>query len=80
VNHIVEIWEMVRDDRPVCVPSCLVCGWTGTGGSRPKAEGEGTAHEEGRAQADPRGGITVSGPATGPRPTRSEPDSAGRST
>jgi hypothetical protein len=80
VNHIVEIWEMVRDDRPICVPSCLVCGWTGTGGSRPKAEGEGAAHEEGRAPAGVRGDISVSGPASGWRSARSESDSARRFT
>lgn len=79
MNHIVEIWEMVRDDRPVCVPSCLVCGWTGTGGSRPRAEGEGAAHEEGRAPAWVLGDISVSGPASGRGTMRSEPDPARRS-
>jgi hypothetical protein len=76
VNHIVEIWEMVRDDRTVCVPSCLVCGWAGTGGSRPRAEGEGAAHEEGRAPAD----LSVTGPTTGGRPTPADPGRARRST
>jgi hypothetical protein len=47
VNHVVEIWEMVREDRTVCVPTCLVCGWMGTRGRRPGAEREGLAHEEG---------------------------------
>lgn len=80
MNHIVEIWEMTRDDRTVCVPSCLVCGWTGTGGSRPKAEGEGTAHEEGRAQAGVADGISVTGPTTGGRSTCPGLDSGRRST
>jgi hypothetical protein len=48
VNHIVELWEMVEDGRAVCVPACLLCGWTGEKGTRLKAEREGRAHEEGR--------------------------------
>ncbi len=70
MNHIVEIREMTRDDRTVCIPSCLVCGWMGSGGSRPKAEGEGTAHEEGRAQTAIPGGIAVTGPKAGRRSAR----------
>jgi hypothetical protein len=79
VNHIVEIWEMNRGERTMCVPSCLVCGWTGTGGSRPRAEGEGDAHEEGRDPAQTVGDISISGPRTDRRSARAEHDSTRRS-
>ncbi|OJU86307.1 MAG: hypothetical protein BGO11_02780 [Solirubrobacterales bacterium 70-9] len=79
MNHIVEIWEMNRDERTVSVPSCLVCGWTGSGGSRPKAEAEGDAHEEGRDPAGPVGEISISGPTTDRRSARAEHDSTRRS-
>jgi hypothetical protein len=51
LNRIVEIWEMVRDERTVCVAACLVCGWTGEKGTRLKAERDGSAHEDGGASA-----------------------------
>jgi hypothetical protein len=47
LNHIVEPWEMVQGERAVCVPACLVCGWTGEKGTRLTAEREGSVHEEG---------------------------------
>ncbi len=78
MNHIVEIWEMVRGERTVCVPTCLVCGWMGTDGARPQAEREGVTHEEGGAPGSVH--RASSGPVTDKRPVRSGSKITPRST
>jgi hypothetical protein len=80
VNHIVEIWEMVREDRTVCVPTCLVCGWMGADGPRPHAEREGLAHEEGGTPSVAYRDSSILGSRTDLRPASSEHKISPRST
>lgn len=56
---------MTGGERTVCVPACLVCGWTGEKGMRLRAEREGHAHEDGAAP--PRTGVGAAQPVRGRR-------------
>lgn len=76
MNHIVEIWEMTRGGRTICVPACLTCGWTGPDGTHLQAEVEGLAHEDGGAPPRVERRASAAHPRTYPSPPTHERSSA----